>query len=111
MQKKAGILFLLAFAAITVSGFCTPVSISVKGTDKQEFIFKSQELPNAELDRQQSHAVTFSLSAEKRTPGIIEQSFRYFAPVFRAIPLAAPFITCLPAKDYLFHIYPTHNFW
>lgn len=111
MQKKAGILFLLAFAAITISGFCTPVNRSINDRDKQALVFENRELPNAELDRQHSSGFVYSHSAEKKASGLTEQPFRFLVPVLKAVRLAGHFITSFPEKDYLFYIYPTHNFW
>jgi len=113
MQKKPGRLFLLLFTLTAIAGFSPKYPQPEYTTaGKPAIILKTKQLPNAELERRQpTTAITF-LATEKKTSSLFEHnaSLLYHTVNIISRISAAPEGDLL-VKDYLFCIYPTHNFW
>ena len=113
MQKRPGIFFLMLFILTAIAGFSARQAWP-ENTDihKQDLVIKTFQLPHAELERPQTSTSVFGQSQGNRITNFsIQTTSPVIKIVFDTVTLVNANKKNLPFKEYLFHIYPFHNFW
>jgi len=113
MLKKPGIFFFLLFILTAIAGFSTKQSGAENtNVNKKKLVLKTFHLPHAELERPQTSSVVFGHAQGHRT---INFSIHTGYPVLRffleAVSKTKTSKKTFPSKEYLYYIYPSHNFW
>jgi len=113
MQKKPGLFFLLLFILTALAGFSAkqtwPENSNV---NKQELVIKTFHLPHAELERPQTTTVVSGQVHGNRTVNLsLYTTCPLFKIFFQPATPAQKSKQALSFKEYLFYIYPSHNFW
>ena len=117
MNRQAGTKILFTFFLIIVAFFGTKTDSFLRAsgaaTIKTEtFAHQSKQIPNSELEGTHFHLITAAHTLIQKN---VVPSYQLPVPVFHTISVSLANFQIrnlsLLIKDYLFHIYPTHNFW
>jgi hypothetical protein len=114
MRNRRLILFISLLSAIAVTCFSTTQSYyqkPVKSAENQHLVLRAQVYPNTELETVSPAPVqAWKRTVCKKTPPPELSTSVSFSAIAATTGNTGLNTSLLPVKDYLFHIYPSHNF-